>query len=248
MPKPLLFASDLHLSDSDPATVQAFLAFLQGPVREAGALYLLGDIFEYWAGDDDDDALNLDVAAALKSTAERGIDIFLMHGNRDFLLGDAYAARAGARLLPDPTLIDAFGRPLLLSHGDVLCTDDAAYQQFRITVRQPAWQAAFLANPLAARKAEIARIRAASEMAKQGKASEIMDVNTYAVSRLLAQYPGAHLIHGHTHRPQRHEHEVRHALRQRWVLPDWYGGKGGYLQADENGLRYVGINQEAAWG
>jgi len=248
MTRPILFASDLHLSDGDPKTVEAFLAFLHGPARHATALYLLGDLFEYWAGDDDDDALTQEIAGELKQLADHGVAIYLMHGNRDFLLGKDYAHRAGATLLPDPTVIDAYGRPLLLSHGDQLCTDDAPYQQFRQMVRQPAWQAAFLARPLAERKAEIARIRAASEAAKQVKTSEIMDVNSYAVGRLLASYPGAHLVHGHTHRPAHHQHEVQHALRQRWVLPDWYAGVGGYLEAGENGLTYRGINQEAAWG
>ncbi|WP_269533059.1 UDP-2,3-diacylglucosamine diphosphatase [Chitinimonas sp. BJYL2] len=245
--KPVLFASDLHLSDSDPETVTAFLAFLAGPARQASQLYLLGDVFEYWAGDDDDDPLNTRIAAALHALASQGTAVSLMHGNRDFLLGHDYARRCGATLLDDPVLIELAGRPLLLSHGDALCTDDLPYQQFRQMVRQPAWQAAFLGQPLAARKAEIARIRAASEAAKQAKAIEIMDVNATAVVTLLAQYPGAHLIHGHTHRPASHRHEVQHGLRQRWVLPDWYAGKGGYLAADERGLTFHGINQDAAW-
>ncbi|QNM95843.1 UDP-2,3-diacylglucosamine diphosphatase [Chitinimonas koreensis] len=248
MTRPLLFASDLHLSDSDPATRAAFAEFLHGPARQAAALYLLGDIFEYWAGDDDDDPFNAGVAAELRALAEAGTAVHLMHGNRDFLLGPAFAAAAGATLLADPTLVEIGGRRLLLSHGDALCTDDAAYQQFRATVRQPAWQAAFLARPLGERRAEIARIRAASEMAKREKALDIMDVNPYAVTTLLAQYPGAHLIHGHTHRPAMHHHEVQHGRRERWVLPDWYGGTGGYLEADQDGLRFVGINQDAAWG
>ncbi len=246
-PLPLLFASDLHLSDSDPATEAAFMAFLAGPARQAQALYLLGDIFEYWAGDDDDDPLNQRVAAALHAVSQAGVAVHLMHGNRDFLLGEQYAKVAGATLLADPTLITAFGRPWLLSHGDALCTDDLPYQQFRTLVRQPAWQAAFLARTLAERKAEISRIRAASQLAKQQKASDIMDVNTFAVAALLAKYPGAHLLHGHTHRPARHQHEVQHGLRQRWVLPDWYAGKGGYLRLDIAGPTLVGINQDATW-
>lgn len=248
MTQPILFASDLHLSDADPATVEAFVAFLRGPVREASALYLLGDIFEYWAGDDDDDPLNTRMAAEIKIAADAGVAIYLMHGNRDFLLGQRFADAAGATLLPDPQRIGAFGQSLLLSHGDALCTDDAPYQQFRAMVRQPAWQAMFLGRTLAERKAEIARVRMASEAAKREKAAEIMDVNTIAVGKLLAEHPGHHLIHGHTHRPARHLHEVQHALRQRWVLPDWYGGKGGYLKADEQGLTFVGVNQEAIWG
>jgi UDP-2,3-diacylglucosamine hydrolase len=247
MSKPTLFASDLHLSDTDPATVDAFIDFLRGPVRNAAALYLLGDIFEYWAGDDDDDPLNGQIASELKAAADAGVAVYLMHGNRDFLLGQQFAAAADATLLADPHRIDAFDRSLLLSHGDALCTDDLAYQQFRATVRQPAWQAMFLGRSLAERKAEIAKVRMASEAAKRDKAADIMDVNAIAVSKLLADHPGTHLVHGHTHRPAMHQHEVQHALRQRWVLPDWYAGKGGYLQIDEDGLKFVGIRQEAAW-
>lgn len=245
--RPLLFASDLHLCDADPATVASFLAFLSGPARDAAALYLLGDVFEYWAGDDDDDALPRRIAAALSELEASGVPVYLLHGNRDFLLGQDFAARAGLTLLPDPTPIDAYGRLLLLSHGDQLCTDDKPYQAFRRTVRDPAWQAAFLARPLAERRAEIARIRQASEAAKREKPVEIMDVNQEAVGRLLADHPGHHLVHGHTHRPARHQHEVQHALRQRWVLPDWYSGAGGYLVAGPDGLYLVAVRQDAPW-
>lgn len=247
MSAPILFASDLHLSDADPATTAAFLDFLAGPARKAAALYLLGDIFEYWIGDDDDDALNARIATALRALADGGTRVFLMHGNRDFLLGHAFAARAGATLLDDPHPVEAFDRRLLLSHGDALCSDDSSYQQFRAMVRQPAWQAAFLARPLAERKAEAARIRAASETAKQGKAMTIMDANPDAVAQLLARHPACDLIHGHTHRPALHRHEVQDSARQRWVLPDWYAGRGGYLRADEQGLHFVGINTDAVW-
>ncbi|MGQ5523930.1 UDP-2,3-diacylglucosamine diphosphatase [Chitinimonas sp. PSY-7] len=247
MPQPILFASDLHLSDADPATTAAFIEFLQKPAREASALYLLGDIFEYWVGDDDNDALNWRIAAELRVLSDQGTAVFLMHGNRDFLLGQQFATAAGATLLNDPHLLDAFGRKLVLSHGDVLCTDDTAYQQFRTTVRQPAWQAAFLARPLAERKAEVERIRAASEIAKKQKAAEIMDVNLQAVATLFAKHAGADLIHGHTHRPAQHQHELAEDVRERWVLPDWYAGKGGYLKLAEAGLSFVGINTEVTW-
>lgn len=247
MNRPYLFASDLHLSESDPQTVDAFLTFLRDTAIHAHSLYLLGDIFEYWAGDDDTDPLNARIAAALAAVSQGGTAVFLMHGNRDFLMGEAFATQAGGVIINDPTLIEAWGRRFVLSHGDLLCTDDVAYQQFRATVRQPAWQAAFLGQPLANRQAEITRIRQASQAAKRSKSSEIMDVNQAAVSKLLAQHAGAHLIHGHTHRPAQHTHEVQHGLRQRWVLPDWYAGKGGYLHLDENGPYFVGINQDAAW-
>ena len=248
MSKPVLFASDLHLNDTDTATADAFVDFLKGPARDAAALYLLGDIFEYWAGDDDVEPFSSRVAAEIKALVDSGVPVYLMHGNRDFLLGQAFAAAAGATLLDDPHPIEVAGRRLLLSHGDALCTDDLPYQQFRAMVRQPAWQAAFLARPLAERRAEVARVRAASEAAKQVKTMDIMDVNATAVATLLAQYPGAHLVHGHTHRPASHVHEVQHAQRQRWVIPDWHAGRGGYISADESGLQFVGINQDAVWG
>ncbi|WP_374355391.1 UDP-2,3-diacylglucosamine diphosphatase [Chitinimonas sp.] len=247
MSRPILFASDIHLSESDPTTIEAFTEFLQGPARQASALYLLGDLFEYWAGDDDDDALNQRMADQLCALAQGGTAVYLMHGNRDFLIGADFARRAHATLLPDPYCIEAFGLNLLLSHGDQLCTDDLAYQQFRHMVRNQAWQAQFLGLPLPVRKAEIAKVRMASESAKQEKAADIMDVNASAVSKLLAAYPGHHLVHGHTHRPSLSRHEVQHGLRQRWVLPDWYRGKGGYLQVDDNGPMFVGARQEASW-
>lgn len=239
MNKPTLFASDIHLSDAEPATAQRFAAFLRGPVRDAQALYLLGDIFEYWAGDDDDDAFVADIRHELAAVSAAGVALYLMHGNRDFLIGARFVAQTGATLLGDPVLKEIEGRRLLLSHGDALCTDDVKYQAFRSMVRDPDWQARFVARPLADRKAEIAHIRAASIQAKQEKTMEIMDVNAFAVVSLLAAYPGAHLIHGHTHRPGRHAHEVQHGLRQRWVLPDWSAERGGYLQVDAAGLRLV---------
>lgn len=236
MTRPLLFASDIHLSDADPATLASFVGFLRGPARTAQALYLLGDIFEYWAGDDDDDPLLAAIANELAALAEQGTAIFIQHGNRDFLLGPAFAARAQATLIADPYPLADFDQRFLLSHGDALCTDDLAYQAFRRTVREPAWQAAFLAQPLAARKAEIAKLRAASRDAVREKASAIMDVNDFAVATLLAKHPGSHLIHGHTHRPAMHTHEVQHGIRRRWVLPDWQHGKGGFLCCSADGI------------
>lgn len=239
MNKPTLFASDIHLSDAEPLTVQCFVAFLRGPAREAAALYLLGDIFEYWAGDDDNDPLALDIQAELAALSAAGVALYFMHGNRDFLIGSQFAGRACGTLLPDPTLIEVGGLRLILSHGDALCTDDVKYQAFRTMVRDADWQASFMARPLADRKAEIALIRTASAQAKREKSMEIMDVNPFAVAGLLAGFPGAHLIHGHTHRPGQHSHEVQHALRQRWVLPDWHAQRGGYLLLDDAGLHLI---------
>lgn len=237
MTAPVLLASDIHLSEDDGDTVAAFLHFLQEVAPQAHALYLLGDLFEYWAGDDDDSPLIQQVSTAFQALARTGVAVYLMHGNRDFLMGSTFAHRSGATLLPEPYFLHLAGRQFLLCHGDTLCTDDKAYQQFRALVRQPDWQAQFLARPLAERLAEIAQMRRASQQANREKSSAIMDVNPLTVSTLLASHPGTHLIHGHTHRPGQHPHEVQHGLRCRWVLPDWYRGKGGYAVLDTQGLR-----------
>lgn len=223
---PALFISDLHLSEDCPDTVAAFLDFLRGPARAAGSLFILGDLLEYWAGDDDLEApFNHRICAALNGLAEHGVQIFFMTGNRDLLAGERFASAAGARLIADPARV-SFGPgadPLILSHGDALCTDDVAYQAYRRQVRDPTWQAGFLAQPLAARKAFIETLRQKSEEAKREKSMVIMDVNAAAVESLLRKYANANLIHGHTHRPARHEHVVDGCLRVRWVLADWHG-------------------------
>ncbi|WP_418646916.1 UDP-2,3-diacylglucosamine diphosphatase [Thauera butanivorans] len=220
----LLFISDLHLSEDHPETVAAFLAFLAGPAREARALYILGDLFEYWAGDDDGDApLNRDIASALAATARAGTAIHFMPGNRDFLLGADYAARAGMDILPDPWLLQTGDSRLLLSHGDILCTDDAAYQAYRAQVRDPAWQAAFLARPLSERKALIDNLRRLSTAENARKSMEIMDVNADAVAALLRAHHYPTLIHGHTHRPAHHRIQIDGHACSRHVLADWHG-------------------------
>lgn len=225
-----LFVSDLHLSEQTPENTQAFLAFLDGPARSVQALYILGDLFEYWAGDDDADTpLNATVRKALAGLSATGVTIAFLPGNRDFLLGDAFARAAGMRLLTDPTPINLDGRPVLLSHGDILCTDDQAYQTYRRQVRNPAWQAAFLNRPLAERKHLIEDLRRHSETAKQEKSMEIMDVNTGAVEAILRDHAYPTLIHGHTHRPARHVHQVDQRTCERWVLSDWHGA-ATYLQ------------------
>jgi UDP-2,3-diacylglucosamine hydrolase len=218
-----LFISDLHLAEERPALTAIFEAFLRGPGRQARALYILGDLFEYWAGDDDGDApLPRRVADALAAAAGAGLAIHFMAGNRDFLLGPAYAARAGMARLPDPSLLEVDGRRLLLMHGDSLCTDDVPYQTWRRQVRDPAYQAGFLAQPLAARRAFIEQLRARSEAAKRDKAAEIMDVNAGAVAQAFRQHDFPLLIHGHTHRPARHRLEVDGHPCERWVLSDWH--------------------------
>ena len=217
-----LFISDLHLSADHPHTMAVFQRFITTVAPQAEALYILGDLFEYWAGDDDlDDPFHASVIGALHGLAAQGIRVFLMHGNRDLLMGDALAQACHAKLLPDPTLLDLYGTPTLISHGDTLCTDDVEYQRFRAQVHDAAFQTNFLAQPLAERKAYIEMLRRQSTSAKQSKDSAIMDVNDDAVAALLRKYRYPRLIHGHTHRPNRHEHRIDGHICERWVLSDW---------------------------
>jgi UDP-2,3-diacylglucosamine hydrolase len=237
-----IFISDLHLCPTRPAINKVFFDFLDGPAAQAAALYILGDLFEYWAGDDDDDPFNASVIAGLRALADRGISLYLMYGNRDFLIGKRFIAASSAKLLPDPTLTDLYGTPTLLMHGDTLCTDDVDYQKFRTQVRSPVFQQTFLARPLGARKQEIAKLRTQSETSKKTKTVEIMDVTPTAVEAALRAYGyPPRLIHGHTHRPARHEHMVDGHRCERWVLADWYEC-GSYLRCDAVGCKSVDLN------
>ncbi len=237
-----LFISDLHLCDSRLGMTQAFIGFLQETAIKAEALYILGDFFEYWAGDDAIEAKHQQaVISALKSLNSQGIALFFMHGNRDFLLGDDFAQATLSTILPDPTLLNLYGKRVLLSHGDILCTDDIAYQQFRSQVRTPAWKNQFLSQPLEARIAYIEQIRLKSEQEKSLKSMQIMDVNQQAVEDMLREYDYPPLlIHGHTHRPNRHILKINHHICERWVLGDWYE-QGSYLRLDENGCQALSL-------
>lgn len=204
----------------------------------ADALYILGDLFESWVGDD---GLTLPfparIAGDLRAAASR-MPVFFMHGNRDFMVAQRFAAETGVHLLPDPSTIDLYGTPTLLMHGDTLCTGDTRYQAFRATVRDPRWQAAALAKPIEERLAIARSMREESEGAKQGKTMGLMDVAPEAVDAAFAGSGCAVLIHGHTHRPARHVHRAGGKENVRWVLPDWYE-RGGYLEASPAGLRAV---------
>ncbi len=216
------FISDLHLSAELPDIARQFLSFVEQTAPEAEALYILGDLFETWAGDDDlADPFHGRIAQALQKLSAGGTRIYLMHGNRDLLMGQEMERACSAKLLPDPILIDLYGKPTLLSHGDQLCTDDHAYQAGRKQVADPAWQRQFLAQPLAARKAFIAQLRARSQNEKMSKDREIMDVNSGAVLTLLREHHYPNLIHGHTHRPGHHVLHVDGHTCERWVLGDW---------------------------
>lgn len=233
----IVLASDLHLCPARPGTVHLFERFLAGPAREAEALYLLGDVFEYWAGDDDlVDPFNARICAALQDVGAGGTAIFFLPGNRDFLVGEAFCTTTGARLLPDEIVVDLAGTKTLLLHGDTLCTDDADYQRFRAMVRDKRWQREFLALPLNERRARIEELRAKSEHEKSGKPYEIMDVAASSVAAAFRCHEVFHMIHGHTHRPARHILEIDGRTAERWVLPEWTE-IGGYIACDSAGCR-----------
>lgn len=236
-----LFVSDLHLSPERPQTTRIFEDFTRRVAPGAEALYILGDLFEYWAGDDDlADPHHASVAAALASLRRDGTAVYIMHGNRDFLMAEGFADAARARLIPDPALIDLYGTPTLLTHGDTLCSDDTAYLAFRARVREPAWQADFLALPLAARKAEIEALRCRSETDKRQKPAAEMDVHPDTVAAVLRGHGYPRLIHGHTHRPARHLHRVDGHDCERWVLDSWHD-RGSYLRCDAAGCTAIQI-------
>lgn len=217
-----LFASDLHLDSEAPWAIDAFLAFLEGRARDAEALYLLGDLFEAWVGDDDDAAANARACDGLARLTAAGTRVFAMHGNRDFLLGEAFEKRTGVKLLPDPVRVDLHGVPTLLSHGDVFCTDDLPYQELRSIVREPSWQRRFLSLPLATRRQLASAARAGSKAHTERQIPVLMDVNPEAVARALCATGARRLIHGHTHRPAIHRFDLDGAPAERVVLAPWY--------------------------
>ena len=236
---PTLFISDLHLTEERPEATERFIAFLEDKARAAEALYILGDFFEYWIGDDDlGEPFNAVVAGLLADLTRRGVPVYLMHGNRDFLIGERFCAATGARLLQDPVVQTIQGEKTLLVHGDTLCTDDLDYQAWRRKARDPAFQADFLAKPLPERRRAVGQMREKSKQVVQEKTAEIMDVNDEAVRQALRRHGVRRLIHGHTHRPGRHALEVDGQRCERWVLPDWYG-RGGYVEVGRRGPRLV---------
>ena len=217
-----LFISDLHLDDSRPRIVGAFETLLAGEARHADALYILGDLFESFIGDDDDAQLNARVARATRRLRDAGVPVYFMPGNRDFLLGPDYAERAGMSLLADPAVVELSGERVLLMHGDTLCTDDVAYLKFRALVHDPHWQRGFLAKPLAERREFAAQARGESRKQTAMKPAQIMDVNQIAVESAMRQHGVRRLIHGHTHRPATHRFGLDGINAERIVLGDWY--------------------------
>jgi len=229
-----LFVSDLHLEDNTPERTDWLLAFLSGPARTAEAVYILGDLFEFWIGDDAlSDTAGL-VSRGTSSLHDLGVPCYFMHGNRDFLVGKQYAAVAKLQLLPEACVVDLYGTPTLLLHGDTLCTDDLEYQAFRRQARNPEWQAAMLALSVSERLKLAQDARTASELHTGSTSMEIMDVNADAVSEAFRAHNVSRMIHGHTHRPAHHSVDLDGTSAERIVLADWYEA-GSYLEVSTNG-------------
>jgi UDP-2,3-diacylglucosamine hydrolase len=231
--RPTLFISDLHLCDARHDINALFFRFLNEVAANAQSLYILGDLFEYWVGDDqlDHDPLARRVCDSLHALSSKGVALYFMHGNRDFLLGKRFASAAGLKLLADPTEISIGDSRLLLLHGDTLCTDDVAYQQWRSQSRDIRWQSEFLQKSFHERNAIATSIRQQSDSAKSAKAEEIMDASESAIAQTFREAKIAVMIHGHTHRPAHHIHHIDNQIYDRWVLQDWYRD-GGYLSLD----------------
>jgi UDP-2,3-diacylglucosamine hydrolase len=217
-----LFVSDLHLDAARPRITRLFLNFLNTEARGVQALYILGDFFEAWIGDDDPDPYHVEIMNAVRTLTASGVPVYFMHGNRDFLIGSEFARITGCTLLAESTVVNLYGTRTLLLHGDTLCTDDVEYQKFRRQVRDPGWQQAFLARPLAERRAFAYQARAASQTQSASKPDYLMDVNQSEVERVMREHGVTRLIHGHTHRPAVHRFAVNGQDLIRMVLGDWY--------------------------
>jgi len=235
-----LFISDLHLEADRPEIGEQFLDFLDEEATDAEALYILGDFFEYWVGDDDPDEYYATVKRSLRAFTDTGVPVYFMHGNRDFMIGERFAAETGVTILPEPFALELYGKSVLLSHGDALCTDDTEYQQMRAMTRNPEWQAMMLAKPLEERVAIAKQARALSQERNKTLSESIMDVNPDAVVQVISEYGVEILLHGHTHRPGIHSVEVDDRIAKRVVLGDWYD-QGSVVRWDEDALELSGM-------
>lgn len=240
-----LFISDLHLHPSRPAITALFLKFLREEAAQAEALYILGDLFEAWLGDDDDNELTRSVKSGLRELNAAGVPVYVMRGNRDFLLGQEFCTDTSVQLLADPCVISLNSQPTLLMHGDLLCSDDLPYLEFRQKVRDPAWQEAFLAQPLEARRDFAQKARSASQtrqtdLREDGSLDAITDVNLATVEKTMAHFGVTRLFHGHTHRPTIHSLRVAGHSAQRMVLGDWYE-QGSVLRVTADGIELSAI-------
>ena len=230
----VLFISDLHLEAGTPEIGEQFLGFLDGEAAGADALYILGDLFESWVGDDDPNPHYSTIKAAIRRLVDGGVPVFFMHGNRDFMIGEEFSKETGVTLLDDPEPIDLYGEKVLLSHGDALCIDDVQYQQVRLMTRNPDWQAMMRAKPLEERLALAAAARQESKEYLESVGDDIMDVNQDAVIGTFRKRGVDILLHGHTHRPAVHDIDLGDRHVKRIVLGDWYE-QGSVVRWDENG-------------
>ncbi|MCS2166951.1 UDP-2,3-diacylglucosamine diphosphatase [Scandinavium manionii] len=233
-----LFIADLHLHTEEPAITAGFLRFLRGEARSADALYILGDLFEAWIGDDSPEPLNREIAKEIKALVDSGVPCFFIHGNRDFLLGKRFAHESGMTLLPEEQCLDLYGRKVLIMHGDTLCTDDPGYLAFRAKVHQPWLQTLFLALPLFIRRRIAAKMRDDSKNANSHKSMEIMDVNAHAVVEVMEKHQVQWLIHGHTHRPAVHELTANEKPAFRVVLGAWHS-EGSMVKVTTNNVELI---------
>ena len=243
--KPALVVSDLHLSATRPGAIAAFLGVARGPAQQASAVYILGDLFDWWLGDDQlADPLARDVAQSIRSISDRGVPVFFARGNRDFLLAEDFAQATGAQLLPEQHVVTLGGVRTLLLHGDELCTDDIDYQRYRARIRTPSAARRLLSMPYFVRRLIAWYLRRRSSEANAMKPDAIMDVNEDAVADAFRRHGVPRMIHGHTHRPARHAHAVDGTLRERAVLAAWHD-RGYYLEIDETGMRERQISSSA---
>ena len=233
-----LFIADLHLQTEEPAITAGFLRFLRGEAKSADALYILGDLFEAWIGDDDPNPLHREMAAAIKALVDSGVPCYFIHGNRDFLIGQRFARESGMTLLPEEQVLDLYGRNILIMHGDTLCTDDTGYLAFRAKVHTPWIQKVFLALPLFIRNRIAARMRAGSKAANSSKSMTIMDVNPQAVVRVMEKHDVQWLIHGHTHRPDVHSLIANGQPAHRVVLGAWHT-EGSMVKVTPEGVELI---------
>lgn len=236
-----LLLSDLHLPTTPSRLRDVFIEFCGGPARQAEAVYILGDLFEYWIGDDFGIGEYVAEVVALRQLSASGVRVFFLHGNRDFLIGDRFAAKARLDLLHDPVVIDVAGTPTLISHGDIFCTDDRAYQRWRRFCRNPFAQRIFVSLPFALRSRIAGRVRSTSLVQKRMKPDDIMDVNDGAIRAAFVAHNVTHMIHGHTHRPAEHRYEIGGRACERIVLADWRPERMEYLRADATGLHRIAL-------
>ncbi len=232
------FIADLHLAQNRPDITACFLSFLQNDAPKAEVLYILGDLFEYWVGDDDDSSFIVEISQAIKTLSMLGCKIYFIHGNRDFLLGKRFAKQSGMELLPETTLIDLYGKPVVIMHGDTLCTRDVGYQKFRKKSRSWWWQAIIKSLPLSVRRKIANNYRDQSASATAMKSQDIMDVTESEVINCLSQHQSQLMIHGHTHRPDIHDIVVSNQAAQRIVLGDWYE-QGAWLKATPDSIELM---------